>query len=71
MLKEKYTNGSDNLSPEMPGTRVPELVQFAAHAPANDELLRRTRNHARRMRRHGRATRASLRRARGWTVGLW
>jgi hypothetical protein len=71
MLKEKYTGGSDERPPEMPGANAPEIIQFQARPAANADTLRRDRNHARRMRRHGRAARASLRRGRGWTVGLW
>jgi hypothetical protein len=71
MLKEKYTGGRDERTPEMTETSAPGLVQIHAQQAANDDTLRRSRNHARRMRRHGRASRASLRRARGWTVGLW
>ncbi len=71
MLKEKYTGGTDDTTPEMPAMTTPDLVEFAAQPAANDHSLRRTRNHARRMRRHGRAARASLRRGHGWTVGLW
>lgn len=71
MLKEKYTSGSDERPPEMPGATAPELVQFQPRPAANEDSLRRARNHARRMRRHGRAARADLRRERGWTVSLW
>ncbi|MEE4172925.1 MAG: hypothetical protein V2I57_01580 [Xanthomonadales bacterium] len=70
MLKEKYTDGSGDLPPGLTGS-TPEMTHVVAHQAANDESLRRLRNHARRMRRHGRAARAQVRRARGWSVGLW
>lgn len=70
MLKEKITNGSDGLPPELPGV-APERVRIATQSAANEGTLRRTRNHARRMRRHGRAARAHLRQNRGWAIRLW
>jgi hypothetical protein len=71
MLKEKYTGGHAELPPEMPEMTAPEVVQFSSQTAANDGSLRRSRNHARRMRRHGRYARASMRREHGWSVGLW
>jgi hypothetical protein len=71
MLKEKYTGGGAERPPEMPAMSAPDLVRFSTHPAANDNSLRRSRNHARRMRRNGRAARANLRRAHGWTIGLW
>lgn len=74
MLKEKYMNATVDLVNDVSPERVasaPEMTRVLAHEAANDESLRRRRNHARRMRRHGRAARTSVRRDRGWSVGLW
>jgi hypothetical protein len=68
MLTKKVAGNSGQLPPDMPGAG---LTLVPAGVPANQSRFARGDSHARRMRRQGRASRASAPRRLGWSLGLW
>ncbi len=67
MLTKKIAGNSGQLPPDMPGAG---LTLIPAGVPANQSRFSRGDSHARRMRRQGRASRATGRRL-GWSLSLW
>lgn len=68
MLTKKAAGSQGRLPPDMPG---PGVTLIPAAVAANQPHFGRPGSHARRMRRQERAARANVKRARGWSLGLW